>query len=80
MRRLFDHNESWTTEATELGREVRAALKPIVQKLVDDGVDSHDIESVVILEAQSLVCELRLRAGVERRKVAKAKGLIKDAK
>jgi hypothetical protein len=46
-RRLFDENEIYTDEASLLMKKFAKLTDKLVQKAIDDGIDSHDLSQVL---------------------------------
>lgn len=66
--------DGWTDEAEELCREVRAVLKPVIEKYHDAGYNSYDIQLIIMEEVSIEVTGERLmrKHGHKRRAVDKA--------
>ena len=71
MRRLFDELDNWTEEAGELAIRIRAALRPIISEALKSGASIRDVELVAMNDMAMLCAELNIRAGLERRRLAR---------
>ncbi len=68
-RSIFDqYEESWTEEASELGRKIHAVLRPIFKEAAESGIKIREIGYIAHSEADMITCEMVVHAGIERRK------------
>ena len=68
MTSLFDENECYTQESTDLDIKVSLFLKPIVKEYLEKGYSTRDIESVLLCAVNMTCVEERLRGQVKRSK------------
>lgn len=59
-KRMFHPHEGITAEGDALSREISAATEGIINKYMEAGYDSHDLEHIVVNEIAIMVVSARL--------------------
>lgn len=76
MKMLFTENEFWTPEAAEVAKEVNAALRPIVERLAEEGYLLRDVAQIIHGEIDMMAVFIRTRRMIARRKVENTAALV----
>ena len=75
MKRLFkDQDTVWKEEANDLTRDVRQAIRPIIDAWVSKGYSIREIGYIVVMEATGLTVEIALTKRLSGRKKKSPRG------
>lgn len=67
-KRFFNDYEALNTDGITFCREIGQAVKPVIQKYIDDGFSLRDIQLVLADEALSIMAGHIIMNGINKKK------------
>ena len=65
---LFNKYEAWTEEAQDIGGKIRAAIRPIIEKAVEDDCLLRELHVIAEMEVSGLICEMIVKRAIYKRR------------